>query len=170
MIEPVLFGVGGNVGTDDELRARFRQARTLLASLSEQQGLGGVRSAPLYRTAPIGPAQRPFLNTALLVPLDLEPEELIEHTLALERTLGRTRDGERFGPRLIDLDILVWSARVVDLPGLVVPHPRLHERRFALEPLVALLDEDFEIPGRGPAGELLDRVRDQQVELITTAW
>ena len=78
MIEPVLFGVGGNVGTDDELRARFRQARTLLASLSEQQGLGGVRSAPLYRTAPIGPAQRPFLNTALLVPLDLEPEDLPE--------------------------------------------------------------------------------------------
>lgn len=170
MIEPVLFGVGGNVGTDAELIARFRRARELLAQLSEQQGLAGVRSAPLYRTAPIGPAQPPFLNTALLVPLDVGPEELLEHALELERRLGRTRDGERFGPRLIDLDILVWSARVVDLPELVVPHPRLAERRFALEPLVALLDEDFEIPGRGPAGALLARVRDQQVELVTSAW
>ncbi len=170
MIESVLFGVGGNVGTEAQLIARFRQAREALREASAQQGLGGVRSAPLYRTDPIGPTQPAFLNTALLVPLDLEPAQLIESTLALERLLGRTRAGERFGPRLIDLDVLVWSARVVDLPGLVVPHPRLGERRFALEPLVALLDEDFEIPGQGLAGDLLERVRDQQVELITEVW
>ncbi len=169
MIEPVLFGVGGNVGTEAQLIARFRQAREALTKVSEHQGLG-VRSAPLYRTAPIGPTQPPFLNTALLVPLDLEPARLIENTLALERSLGRTREGERFGPRLIDLDVLVWSARVVDLPGFVVPHPRLCERRFALEPLVALLDEDFEIPGQGRAGDLLERVRDQQVERLTLIW
>ena len=170
MIEPVLFGVGGNVGSDAALIARFRTAREALARTSEQQGLGGVRSAPLYRTGPVGPTQPSFLNTALLVPLDLGPEELIEHTLALERSLGRTREGDRFGPRLIDLDILVWSGRVVDLRDLVVPHPRLHERRFALEPLVALLDEDFVIPGRGPAGELLARVRDQPCELVMKVW
>lgn len=170
MIEPVLVGVGGNLGREAELIARFRQAREALTRASEQQGLGGVRSAPLYRTAPIGPRQPPYLNTALLVPLDLAPAELIETTLALERSLGRTRDGERFGPRLIDLDILVWSGRVIEVPGLVVPHPRLTERRFALEPLVALLDDDFEIPGRGPAGELLARVRDQQLELLTATW
>ena len=73
--------------------------------------------------------------------------------LEIERSLGRVR-GERWGPRVVDLDLLVYGNEVVDEPGLRVPHPRLHERRFALEPL-ADLNPELEIPGRGTVSALL---------------
>ena len=72
----------------------------------------------------------------------------------VERELGRTRDGPRFGPRTIDLDLLLYGDDVIDEPGLTVPHPRLHERRFALEPL-AELDPDLVVPGHGSVQALL---------------
>jgi 2-amino-4-hydroxy-6-hydroxymethyldihydropteridine diphosphokinase len=68
--------------------------------------------------------------------------------LAVEQALGRERTGPRYGPRTIDLDLLLYGDETIDEPGLHVPHPRLHERRFALEPLVEL-DPDLELPGRG---------------------
>jgi len=74
--------------------------------------------------------------------------------LAVERELGRTREGPGWGPRAIDLDLLLYGDEVVDEPGLRVPHPRLHERRFALEPL-AELDPSLVVPGAGPVGALL---------------
>jgi 2-amino-4-hydroxy-6-hydroxymethyldihydropteridine diphosphokinase len=74
--------------------------------------------------------------------------------LAVEQALGRERAGPRFGPRTIDLDLLLYGDETIDAPGLCVPHPRLHERRFALEPL-AELDPSLELPGRGPVDTLL---------------
>ena len=74
--------------------------------------------------------------------------------LDVERALGRTRDGPRFGPRTIDLDLLLVDGLVVEEPGLTVPHPRLHERRFALEPL-ADLDPQLIVPGHGTVAQLL---------------
>jgi 2-amino-4-hydroxy-6-hydroxymethyldihydropteridine diphosphokinase len=176
--EPLVIGLGGNVGGDDAILERFRRAREALGVLGE------VRSAPLYRTAaitwpprpgssaPIGPAQPAFLNTAVrLAALDLTPAELIATVLELERLLGRDRRGEaRWGPRPIDLDVLVWGGRVVRTPELEVPHPRLAERRFALAPLAALLGDAYEIPGAGAAGALLARVRDQDVVELAPSW
>jgi len=80
---------------------------------------------------------------------------LLDRLLAIERRLGRVRgQGPRFGPRTIDLDLLVYGSETIDEPGLQVPHPRLAERRFALEPL-AELDPSLEIPGSGPVQVLL---------------
>ena len=160
--ESIAIGIGGNVGTHDELVARFARAREALSIL------GRVRSALLYRTAPIGPAQPPFLNTALLLHADdMEPGELISTMLELERQLGRDRSTTpRWGPRLIDLDVLAWGDRVIRTPELDVPHPRLAERRFALVPLADLLGEDATVPGVGVLREALARVRDQQLELV----
>jgi 2-amino-4-hydroxy-6-hydroxymethyldihydropteridine diphosphokinase len=73
---------------------------------------------------------------------------------AVERELGRTRTGPRFGPRTIDLDLLLYGQESIDEPGLRIPHPRLAERRFVLEPL-AELDRDLEVPGRGSVRALL---------------
>ena len=98
--------------------------------------------------------QPPFLNAAAAVDTELEPRALLDLLLTVERELGRTRDGPRFGPRTIDLDLLLYGDEVVDEPGLAVPHPRLHERHFALEPL-AELDPDLVVPGRGPVQALL---------------
>jgi len=165
MQEPIVIGVGGNIGTDDEIVDRFRIARMAI------EALGDVRSAPLYRTAPLGPAQPAFLNTALRVRIaDALPAALIATLLEIERLLGRDRTREaRWGPRPIDLDILIWGARVLRTPELEVPHPRLVERRFALAPLADLLP-DGEVPGHGPIMRLLDRVRDQPLELVAATW
>lgn len=135
-------------------------------------GPGGVRSAPLYRTAPIGPAQPAFLNSAVaLAPEDMTPPELIAAVLEIERLCGRDRRGEaRWGPRAIDLDVLVWGDRVLRAPELEVPHPRLAERRFALAPLAALVGEGFEVPGAGQVAALLARVGAQGVEEIAERW
>ena len=169
MIEPVVIGLGGNVGTSDEIIARFGHARAVIATLGTP---GSVRSAPLYRSAPIGPAQAAFLNTAVCITLaDGQPAELIATLLELERMLGRTREIEmRWGPRRIDLDVLVWGARIFRTPELEVPHPRLAERKFALAPLVALLGEGFAVPGLATAGELVQRVAAQDCEEIAQIW
>jgi 2-amino-4-hydroxy-6-hydroxymethyldihydropteridine diphosphokinase len=168
----LVIGLGGNVGSAPAIIARFGHARAALAGLG---ALGSLRSAPLYRSAPIGPAQPAYLNTAvrLVVPAGgelAEPARLLATLLELERLLGRDRTSEvRWGPRMIDLDILLWGARVIETPALVVPHPRLAERRFALAPVVALLGDGFVAPGLGPVGDLLAGVAAQDCEQLG-AW
>ena len=164
--DSVVIGFGANVGTDGEIIGRFRAARDAISEL------GDVRSAPLYRSAPIGPAQPAFLNTAVrLRAADLQPAELIATLLELERLLGRDRLHEaRWGPRTIDLDVLVWGDRSIRIPDLEVPHPRLAERKFALVPLVALVGENVLVPGVGVAGALLANVHSQQVAEIAETW
>ena len=164
--EPLVIGLGGNVGGEAAIIERFRRAREALAVLGE------LRAAPLYRTGAIGPAQPDYLNTAVRLRVaDLLPDELLATVRELEHLLGRDRRGEaRWGPRPIDLDVLVWGGRVLRSPDLEVPHPRLAERRFALAPLVALLGEAFEIPGAGAAGALLARVGDQAVTELAASW
>ena len=165
-MEPAVIGLGGNIGTTAEIVQRFDRARAALGVL------GAVRSAPLYRSAPIGPAQPAFLNTAVRIALaGAQPGELIATLLELERQLGRARETEaRWGPRRIDLDVLVWGARTVRTPELWVPHPRLTERKFALAPLVALVGDDFVVPDVGPAGALLRQVAEQDCEEIAETW
>jgi 2-amino-4-hydroxy-6-hydroxymethyldihydropteridine diphosphokinase len=147
----IVVGLGGNVG---DVRARFERAR---------EALGARRSARLYRSAPIGPAQADFLNSAVALDEDWLPQELAALIGEIEQQLGRRRAEEtRWGPRTLDLDVLVWGARVLREP-LEVPHPRLVDRRFALAPLVDLVGDDFVVPGAGRAGELLARVGGQAV-------
>jgi 2-amino-4-hydroxy-6-hydroxymethyldihydropteridine diphosphokinase len=169
VIEPVVIGLGGNVGTAGELVERFDRARAALGALAAD---GAIRSAPLYRSAPLGPAQPAFLNTAVRVALgDAQPGELIAILQGLERQLGRAREAEaRWGPRRIDLDVLVWGARMIRTPELDVPHPRLAERKFALAPLVALVGDEFAVPGLATAGALLARVAAQDCEEVAATW
>ena len=169
MSEPLVIGLGGNVGTAGEIVERFDRARAALAALATG---GALRSAPLYRSAPLGPTQPEFLNTAVRVALaDARPGELIAILQGLERQLGRTRLAEaRWGPRRIDLDVLVWGARMIRTPELDVPHPRLAERKFALAPLVALVGDEFAVPGLAAAGALLARVAAQDCEEVAATW
>jgi len=141
-------GIGSNLG---DREAHLSRAVELL---SAEDGIVVVAVSEVRETAPVGPVpQGPFLNGAVRVETDLSPRELLERLLAVEERMGRLRR-ERFGPRTIDLDLLVYGDETVDEPGLTVPHPRLHERRFALEPL-AELAPDLEIPGKGPISVLL---------------
>lgn len=143
-------GLGSNLGEPEEL---IRSALDLLAN---EEGVEVLAVSNLRETDPVGYEDQPrFLNGAAELATELSPRELLERLLAIERRLGRIRgQGPRFGPRTIDLDLLLYGEETVQEPGLTLPHPRLHERRFALEPL-AELDPDLEIPGRGPVQALL---------------
>ena len=115
-----------------------------------------VAVSTLRETAPWGYADQPaFLNGALEVESGLTARELLDALLGVERELGRVRaGGPRYGPRTIDLDLLVFGDEVVAEPGLTVPHPRLSERAFALEPL-AELDPELVVPALGRVSDLL---------------
>src|SRR3954466_13405301 len=143
-------GLGANL---DRPRAQIGQALELLAA---EDGIEVVAVSTLRETDPVGYEDQPrFLNGVAERGTSLGARELLERLLAIERRLGRVRgEGPRFGPRTIDLDLLLHGDEQIDEPGLQIPHPRLHERRFALEPL-AELDPRLEIPGRGPVQALL---------------
>ncbi|MGB2951844.1 MAG: 2-amino-4-hydroxy-6-hydroxymethyldihydropteridine diphosphokinase [Gaiellaceae bacterium] len=140
-------GLGANLG---DRRANLDCAIELL----DGDGVRLVRSSRYRETEPVGyEAQPRFLNAAVLVETELSPRDLLGRLLAIEQEIGRVRSGPRLGPRTIDLDLLIYGERVIDEPGLKVPHPRLHERRFVLEPLCEL-DPGLVVPGRGPVSTL----------------
>lgn len=173
----LVLGMGGNVGGEAAVVARMRRVVEAVARWSEP-GVEVTASA-VYRTAPVGPAQEDFVNAAVRVRLaepPWQPVELIAAILEIEGLLGRARSREeRWGPRTIDLDVLVWGERVASYEGpprLQVPHPRLAERRFALEPMADVLGRDRELPGRGgeTLGELLERAEVKAQRVARTAW
>jgi 2-amino-4-hydroxy-6-hydroxymethyldihydropteridine diphosphokinase len=126
---------------------------TIRAALARLDGVVAV--SRLRDTDPVGFEDQPtFLNGVAALETELPPRALLDRLLEVERSLGRTREGPRFGPRTIDLDLLVHGDLELDEPGLTIPHPRLHERRFVLEPL-ADLAPDLVVPGRGPVRDLL---------------
>jgi 2-amino-4-hydroxy-6-hydroxymethyldihydropteridine diphosphokinase len=141
-------GIGSNLG---DRETNLGQAIELL---SAEDGIEVVAVSEIRETDPVGPVEQgPFLNGAVKVDTSLAPRELLNRLLSVENRLGRVRS-ERWGPRTIDLDLLLYGGERVDEPGLTVPHPRLHERRFALEPLLDL-DPALEIPGLEPISTLL---------------
>lgn len=146
-------GLGSNLGDREE---SLRRAVELLRS---EPGIDVVAVSSVRETDPVGLVDQPrFLNAAAELETRLPARALLERLLTVEQALGRRRDGPRFGPRTIDLDLLLYGDDVIDEPGLTVPHPRLAERRFALEPLYEL-DLDLVVPGRGPVVELLSALQ-----------
>jgi 2-amino-4-hydroxy-6-hydroxymethyldihydropteridine diphosphokinase len=144
----VYIGLGANLG-DRETTIR------LALQLLESGDTTVVGVSTLRETDPVGYEEQPaFLNGAAALETELGPRQLLDRLMAVELELGRDRSGRRFGPRTIDLDLLLYDGRSVSEPGLEVPHPRLHERAFVLEPLLEL-DEGLEVPGRGPVRALL---------------
>jgi 2-amino-4-hydroxy-6-hydroxymethyldihydropteridine diphosphokinase len=142
-------GLGANLG---DRRATIDRALELLRAAP---GLDVLAVSSLRETDPVGFEDQPrFLNGAVALETTLTARELLDLLLEIEQRLGRTRGGPRFGPRTIDLDLLVYGDAELDEPGLTVPHPRLHERRFALEPLAELAPA-LVVPGRGSLEELL---------------
>jgi 2-amino-4-hydroxy-6-hydroxymethyldihydropteridine diphosphokinase len=130
-------GLGSNVGDRERL------------ILDAADLIGSTRISTIIETEPWGHEDQPrFLNAVAEVETALEPLPFLTFLLDVERRLGRERVGPRWGPRTIDLDLLLYGLRVVSEPGLVVPHPRLLQRQFALEPLAELVP-DLEIPGNG---------------------
>ena len=130
MTGPVYLGLGSNLG--DRL-ANLREAVQRLKG----RGIRPVRSSRVYETEPVGPPQPEYLNAVIEVETELDARALLEECLDVEASLGRIR-GERWGPRTIDIDVLSIGDQEIDEHGLVVPHPRAHERAFVLVPWLEL--------------------------------
>lgn len=144
-------GLGGNVG---DVAATLRDA---LAALDALPGTRLLRASRFYRTPAWGvEAQPDFINAAAVVETTLAPRALLDALLAIERGHGRERaaDGSRWGPRTLDLDLLLYGDAVIDEPRLAVPHPQMHLRAFVLVPL-AEVAPGAEVPGRGRVDALL---------------
>jgi 2-amino-4-hydroxy-6-hydroxymethyldihydropteridine diphosphokinase len=140
-------GLGANLG---DREGAIRRAAELI---------GARRLSEISETEPWGVTDQPFfLNAVAESEWDGRARELLDRLLAVERELGRVRDGTRWGPRSIDLDLLVFGSETVDEPGLTVPHPHLHERLFVLEPL-AELAPGLVVPGRGTVAALLAKLQ-----------
>jgi 2-amino-4-hydroxy-6-hydroxymethyldihydropteridine diphosphokinase len=137
-------GLGGNVG---DVAESFAAAAARMDALAGTQLL---RVSRRYRTPAWGMAAQPdFLNAVAMLETQLPARELLDELLAIERMQGRDRATEtRWGPRTLDLDLLLYGDGTIDQPGLRVPHPRLHERAFALRPLLDIAP-DISIPGHG---------------------
>lgn len=145
----VYIGLGANLGD------RGRTIRMALELLESDPEIDVVAVSSLRETDPVGYTDQPkFLNGAAALSTELPPRAVLERLLQIERELGRERSGPRYGPRTIDLDLLLYGNEEVDEPGLRIPHPRLAEREFVLEPL-AELDSDLEVPGAGSVRALL---------------
>jgi 2-amino-4-hydroxy-6-hydroxymethyldihydropteridine diphosphokinase len=136
-------GLGSNLG---DREATIRRAAELI---------GAARLSPLFETEPWGYVDQPrFLNAAAEVETGLSARAFLDQLLDVEHRLGRERVGPRWGPRTIDLDLLLFGNELISEPGLEVPHPLLRERLFVLEPLAALVP-DQKIPGNGTVSESL---------------
>jgi 2-amino-4-hydroxy-6-hydroxymethyldihydropteridine diphosphokinase len=128
------------VGLGSNLGKREATLRGAIERLASDPDVKVVAVSTLRETDPVGPItdQPRFVNGAVAVETTLTPRALLDRLLEIEAEFGRTRDGPRGGPRTLDLDLLVYGDERVDEPGLQIPHPRLHERDFVLEPLQEL--------------------------------
>ena len=160
-VRRVVIGMGSNVGD--------RQANldAAIARLRTDRALHVLRRSPVYETPPAGgPPQGDYLNAAVLVVTALPGRAILDRTLAIERELGRERSREtRWGPRTLDLDLLWIEGEAIDEEGLVVPHPRLEERPFAVRPLLDVAPDAVDFR----TGRVLASVAAASVPLVQVA-
>jgi len=152
-----MIGMGANLGDP------LKQIAAGFDDIAHLPGSRLLQRSSLYRSAPVGKTDQPaFINTVALIETRLAARALLEALLQIEQRHGRRRM-EPNGPRTLDLDLLLYGTQTISEPGLEVPHPRMHERRFVLDPLVEVVP-DCDIPGKGRARDALAQVLSQDVE------
>jgi 2-amino-4-hydroxy-6-hydroxymethyldihydropteridine diphosphokinase len=145
-------GLGANLGH------REATIRAAVEALGAEEGVEIVALSTLRETEPVGVGEQPlFLNGVVALDTTLSARELLDRLLEIEQRFGRVRTPGEHGPRTLDLDLLLYGDDAIDEPGLTLPHPRLHERRFVLEPLGELAP-GLVVPGRGAVESLLSGV------------
>lgn len=145
-------GLGSNLDNPE------LQLEMALAALDDIPDTSLVKYSSFYRSIPLGPSEQPdFINAVALLDTRLTARQLLSQSQLIENRQGRVRGGQRWGPRILDLDILLYGDQVIDEHELTVPHPGIRYRNFVLMPLLELAP-DLEVPGLGRVDELLDTV------------
>jgi 2-amino-4-hydroxy-6-hydroxymethyldihydropteridine diphosphokinase len=158
----VVLALGSNLGD------RLANLQGGVDALCARPGLSDVEISPVYETAPVGgPVQPDYLNAVLVAATTLSAQAVLERGQEAESALGRVR-GQRWAPRTLDVDVIVYGTEVSDDPGLTLPHPRAHERAFVLAPWHDL-DPGAVIPGQGRVADLLAAVGTAGVRLCSDA-
>jgi 2-amino-4-hydroxy-6-hydroxymethyldihydropteridine diphosphokinase len=153
-------GLGGNRGDTGAL------VHSALSLLNEGGEISRLHASRLYRSSPWGVTSQPdFTNAVVEFETKLGPGALLDFLLHIEKKLGRERNGQRWGPRVIDLDLLTYEDLILKSEVLELPHPRMHLRAFVLVPILEL-DPDFVIPGVGKAEKCLARLARREVESV----
>ena len=156
----VWIGLGSNMGWATD------QVEEAIVALTDEPGLEPTARSSLYRTAPMGHVAQPdFINAVVRASCGIGCYELLESLQKIEKRFGRTRNGDRFGPRSLDLDLLMYADQIISSAQLELPHPRMHERLFVLEPL-AEIEGDITVPGRGRLSVLRQACLDQRVQRL----
>jgi 2-amino-4-hydroxy-6-hydroxymethyldihydropteridine diphosphokinase len=146
------------LGLGSNLQQPVAQLREALNRLGEAEGLEILKTSSFYQTPPWGDEEQDdFINAAVLVETNLDPMPLLGVLQSIENVMGRQRNSRRWGPRLIDIDLLLYANHQYRSDELELPHPRMHERAFVLMPL-SELDATLEIPGLGAIEKLLQKL------------
>lgn len=157
----VYIGIGSN------LQQPVEQVRQALLHLAEIPRSRLLAHSPLYRSIPLGPADQPaYVNAVAALATELAPLVLLDALQSIEQQQGRVRGSERWGPRTLDLDLLLYGDQQITNDRLIVPHPGLGERNFVLYPLYDIAGENLRIPGLGLLGQLLHACPAQGLELL----
>lgn len=156
------------VALGSNLSDPVQQVRIALTELAGLPDSRLVAASRLYRTAPVGPAGQPdYVNAVACLETRLEPGQLLVELQAIELAHGRRRDGTRWGPRTLDLDILLYGETLIDEPGLRIPHPEMSVRAFVLIPLAEVAPPDLVLPDGRHLTELLAQCGREGIELLT---
>lgn len=150
--------LGSNMGDSQEI------LESTLQRLDKIEGINLKTHSSWYKTAPIGPRQPDYLNGCALLEITLEPHQLLETLLNIEDEFGRVRK-ERWGPRTLDLDLILYEDLILDTPNLIIPHPRMRERAFVLIPLAEIAPNMLEPQSGLTITQLLEKVDKSGVEL-----
>jgi 2-amino-4-hydroxy-6-hydroxymethyldihydropteridine diphosphokinase len=146
------------IGLGSNLADPVQQLHSALRAIAAIRSTRVVRHSRFYRTVPWGKSDQPeFVNAAAEIETGLSARDLLDELLLIEQRAGRQRNAERWGPRILDLDILLYGQEIIDEPALHVPHPHMRDRAFVIVPL-ADIEPHLQIPGTGRIGKLLDRV------------
>lgn len=160
MLEQVFIGIGSNL-SDPE-----RQVSTAIEQLKQIPQSAFCLASSLYQSRPMGPQEQPdYINAVAMIQTSLGSLALLDVLQKIEQEHGRVRTGQHWGPRTLDLDILLYGDKVIDSPRLTVPHPGLHERAFVLYPLYEI-KPDLKIPNLGKLSQLLANCPQDGLEKI----
>lgn len=156
----VYIGIGSNLAAPRE------QVATALTELRQLPGGESLIASPLYRSKPVGPPDQPdYVNAVAVFDTDTGPEALLDRLQSIEQEHDRRRDGERWGARTLDLDILLYGDACLNTERLCVPHPEMQRRGFVLQPLHDIAP-DLTIPGHGALASLLAAVATTDLERL----